>query len=190
MTNSSPDNMPAPSSEPEPRLASQVSLLGAALAGLRTPTFDPIGSEAGPSHIGHDLRTAGVAADFHPIAVARAAQSLLNRFARGINCIGRLAANPFGGAIRHGDGAGPRPVPGQAEERSFGTGFRLGLRRNKQNCRRDHRFFEAASRGFRSKVCHDFAFQFPCPRSQSCRGPAIMATLPRVAPCRRALAHV
>src|SRR5580704_11850751 len=65
------------------------------------------GREAGPSHIRHDLRTAGaagnisrhtasrlgpgagqrtafgndIAADFHPVAVARAAQSLLNRLA-------------------------------------------------------------------------------------------------------------
>jgi hypothetical protein len=40
--------------------------------------------------------------------------TVLNRFAGGINCIGRLAANPFGGAICHGDGAGTRPVPGSA----------------------------------------------------------------------------
>jgi len=102
------------------------------------------GREAGPSHIRDDLRTAGaagnisrqtvsrlgpgagqrtafrndVAADFHPVAVARAAQSLLNRLAGGINCIGRLAANPFGGAIRQGDGAGTRPVSRQPEERA------------------------------------------------------------------------
>ena len=157
-----------------------------------------MGREPGASHIHHDLRTAGaagnisrhtagrlgpgagqratfgddVAADFKPVAVARAAQSLLNRLAGGINCIGRLAANPFRGAIRHGDGARTRPVPGQAEERSFGTGFRLGLRRNKQNCRRDHCFFEAASRGFQRKNGHEFTFPIPLP-PQSCRGPAI-----------------
>src|ERR1700730_14882567 len=173
-------------------------------------TLDPhveTGREAGASHIRHDLRTAGaagnvsrhtadrvgpgagkraaigddIAADFRPVAVARAAQSLLNRLAGGINRIGRLAANPFGGAIRHGDGAGTRPVAGQADERSFGTGLRLGLRRNKQNSRRDYCFFEAASRGIQRKNGHEFTFPIPLPRSQSCRGPAIMATLPRVA---------
>jgi AraC family transcriptional regulator len=44
---------------------------------------------------------------------------LLNRLAACINCIGDLAANPFGGAIRHGDGAGTRPVAGQPEEREI-----------------------------------------------------------------------
>jgi len=59
-------------------------------------------------------------------------------------------------AIRHGDGAGTRPVPGQAEERSFGTGLRLGLRRNKQNCRREQCRLEAVPGKFQKKACQEF----------------------------------
>src|SRR6202045_4410720 len=85
------------------------------------------GREAGASHIGHDLRTAGaagnisrhtarrlgpgagkraafgndVAIDFQPVAIARAAQSLLKRLAGGINHIGGLAARrPCSEAVR------------------------------------------------------------------------------------------
>src|ERR1700730_17660141 len=95
------------------------------------------GGEASTSHINQNRRTAGVAgnvsrhtasplspgagkgtalrrdvaADFQPVAIARAAQSLLNRLAGGITRIRSLAANPFARAIRHGDGASTRPVP-------------------------------------------------------------------------------
>jgi len=151
-----------------------------------------MGREPGASHIHHDLRTAGaagnisrrtagrlgpgagqratvgddIAADFKPVAVARAAQSLLNRLAGGINCIGRLAANPFGGAIRHGDGARTRPVPGQPQEWAFPTRFRMSLRRNEQKSRREHCCFEATSREFQRKEGHDFRFPILLPRSQ------------------------
>jgi len=156
-----------------------------------------MGREPGARHIHHDLRTAGaagnisrstagrlgpgagqratfgddVAADFKPVAVARAAQSLLNYLAGGINCIGRLAANPFCGAIRHGDGARTRPVPRQPQEGACRTRFRMSLRRNEQKSRRQHCCFEAASRGFQSKEGHDFRFPIPLPWSQVCRGP-------------------
>ena len=41
-------------------------------------------------------------------------------------------------SVRSGRSDSADQCPGQAHERSFGTGLRLGLRRNKQNCRRDH----------------------------------------------------
>jgi hypothetical protein len=89
------------------------------------------GREAIARYIRHDLGTAGAAgntsrspagrlgpgtgkraalgndvtADFQPVAVACTAQSLLNRLAGCINRVGCLAANPFGTAICHGDGA-------------------------------------------------------------------------------------
>ena len=148
-----------------------------------------MGREPGASHIHHDLRTAGaagnisrrtagrlgpgagqraafgddVAADFKPVAVARAAQSLLNRLAGGINCIGRLAANPFGGAIRHGDGAGTRPVPGQAEERVFRNRVPHGpCAEMSKSPDASTAVLRQLAEGFKVKKAMNLPFQFPC----------------------------
>jgi hypothetical protein len=75
---------------------------------------------------------------------------LLNRLAGGINCIGRLATNPFGGAIRHSDSASTGPMSGQSTEWPLRTWVRMALRRNKQNCGREQCRFEAVRKKFLS----------------------------------------
>src|ERR1019366_8038825 len=87
--------------KPSPVTFATISELAGAAGNISRNTAGRLGPGTGKrAALGND-----VTADFQPVAVACTAQSLLNRLAGCINRVGCLAANPFGTAICHGDGA-------------------------------------------------------------------------------------